>query len=411
MNLPGIRLTDDSGKSARLFATACSAVFAVAALIIYGPLLLDMAHGVMREGSWGVMTDRDFANYWVAGQLVLEGTHLELFGQDSYLARLALYFGPDYPVRNWSYPPHFLLFVWPLGLLGFKTGLALFLVATFAFFCWSVVVFRRTYAPASDCSVLWWSLLAYFLMMLDASQNGFLTAGLLLLGLAWMARRPLLAGAAFACLTIKPQLGVLIPVLLMMDRNWRAMGWSAVCTVLLVLVSVMMLGLQSWVAYLTETLIYQRSVMMEGSGLFLKMMPTVFGALRVLGFDAGVASGIQWFVSMGALAFLVWIWRRDRDSLRRMFYLTGGTFLVTPYAFNYDMGALAACAAILAGSESLAPRESVVVVSMVAVSSALVVNLGEFGMPITPLLITAGLGVVAAGRNVKGYALVRASRV
>ena len=45
----------------------------------------------------------------------------------------------------------------------------------------------------------------------------------------------LLAGLAFALLTIKPQLGILVPLLLLFERNWRAIGWSAVFTVLLVL--------------------------------------------------------------------------------------------------------------------------------------------------------------------------------
>jgi uncharacterized membrane protein len=43
-------------------------------------------------------------------------------------------------------------------------------------------------------------------------QNGFLSAALLLGGLALRMQRPLLAGVLIGCLTIKPQLGVLLPL-------------------------------------------------------------------------------------------------------------------------------------------------------------------------------------------------------
>jgi hypothetical protein len=61
---------------------------------------------------------------------------------------------------------------------------------------------------------------------------------------------PALAGLAFACLTVKPQLAFLIPVLLAFDRNWLALLCSAVFTTALLVLSVLFFGLDSWGAYL-----------------------------------------------------------------------------------------------------------------------------------------------------------------
>ena len=47
-------------------------------------------------------------------------------------------------------------------------------------------------------------------------QNGFYTAALLIGGLMCLDRRPVLAGVLFGILTIKPQLGLLLPVILLL---------------------------------------------------------------------------------------------------------------------------------------------------------------------------------------------------
>ena len=304
----------------------------------------------------------------------------------------------NYQIRSWSYPPHYLLFVWPLGFVDYKAGFVVFLSSTLLLFALAVAVFRRQFAPQSDLSILFLALVGYVLMMFVAAQNGFLTAALLLLGLAFMRRRPALAGLAFACLTIKPQLGLLIPVLLLFDRNWRALLWSALFTALLVALSVILFGIESWSAYFTETIAYQRSVMTEWYGIFLRMMPTVFGGIRTLGFSPNVAAQTQLPVTLLAGAAVLWLLYREHDALRRAFVVTCGTFLITPYAFNYDMGALCVCAAVLAGREQgkNGGQLAVLPIALVAAIAGAVTNLGRVNLPLTPLVLAAGLAAVAA---------------
>jgi hypothetical protein len=328
---------------------------------------------------------------------VSSGEHLDLFTHSRYFPHLQYLFGSAYQIRSWSYPPHYLLLLWPLGWLDYKTGFVAFLGVTFGLFAIAVLVFKREVAPRSDPFVLLLALLGFVLMMLVAAQNGFMTSAALLFGLAWMKRRPALAGLAFACLTVKPQLVFLIPVLLAFDRNWLALLWSAVFTIVLLALSVLLFGLESWGAYLTDTLAFQRSVMTDWYGIFLRMMPTVFGSMRTLGFEPAAAAQAQLPVSLGAAALVLWLLYRERDVLRRAFAVTCGTFLITPYAFNYDMGALSVCAALMAaGRADGARRSSAVPIAIVAAISAAVTNLGRAGLPCTPVVLAIGLAIVAA---------------
>lgn len=379
--------------------------FAVLALASYGFAAYDLLRALFAEGLAYTLVDRDFANYWVAGQLVLTGEYLDLFSQDLYFPRLQALFGADYQIRNWGYPPHYLLFVWPLGLAGYKTGFVVFIAGTFVLFAVAALVFRRELAPQADLRVLLLAVFGYVLLNFVAAQNGFLTGAALLFGLALMKRRPILAGAAFACLTIKPQLGLLIPVLLAFDRNWVAFLWSAVCTAALVLLSVLFFSLESWGAYLTETLAYQRSVMTDWYGIFLRMMPTVFGSARTLGLSPSAAAQAQWPVTIAAAILILWLLHQERDSLRRAFVVTCGTFLITPYALNYDMGALSVCAALLTSQATSGPRPlSAVPIAVVAAFSAAVMNLGRAGLPVTPLVLAIGLVMLALPAARKGKA-------
>jgi hypothetical protein len=363
----------------------------------YGFALYDFIFAFTRPGVERFVADRDFANYWMAGRLALTGDYLTLFDHEAYLERLESVFGAT-QVRSWSYPPHSLLFLWPLGLTGYKTAFFVFFSVTGAFFAAATVVFRRAFAPDSDRAVLTIALAGFVLLTLVAAQNGFFTGAVLLLAFAWLRTRPALAGLAIACLTVKPQLGLLVPVLLVLDRNWRVLIWAFICTAVLLGASVLAFGVESWSAYLAHTVPYQRSVMTEWYGSFLAMMPTVFGSLRTIDVAVPRAALAQAIVSICALILVAALLRRERDPLVRAFVVTCGTFLVTPYAFNYDMGALTVCAAVLAGTTRLPGRPRLAVAVTAALSPA-VYNLGRAHLPVVPLILIAVLLALAIRRR------------
>ena len=340
--------------------------------------------------------DCDFVNYWVGASLALDGREAVLFDQDQYYSLLKGMFGRDFQIHNWSYPPHFLLMVAPLGLLPYLVALATFLLVTLALFAYAANAFRKSLAPSVSPALAALALLAFVVTMVGTTQNGFLTAALTLLALTHMHSRPAIAGLALACLTVKPQLGILFPLLVLLDRNWRLLGWTAAFTALWVAVSIYFFGVESWRAFFGQVMPYQHFVMHGWDGLFLRMMPSVFGGLRSLGVNASVALQAHLVFAALALAAVVWLLIRIRDPLARAFVLLAGTFLVTPYSFNYDMGAFALAAALLALSPTLrAKRAKATLVGFMAVLPAVVTQFGLAGYPLAPLLIAAALGVVA----------------
>jgi arabinofuranan 3-O-arabinosyltransferase len=392
--------------SAESLLFLCVAVFALFSTGIYFFQLHDLALAMSGPGVSPLLADKDFANYWMAGNLVRDGTYNDLWLQSDYFRHLQAAFGDAYGIRNWSYPPHFLLLVWPLGFLSYKFALVVFLVGTFGLFMWSVSAFRRSLAKNWHAGLLFLVLVPYTVMMLVTTQNGFLTSALLLLGLARMRHHPIQAGLCFALLTIKPQLGLLVPLLLVFDRNWATIRWAAIATLLLLALSVVFFGLDSWHLYLTETLAYQRYVMTDWQGIFLRMMPTVFGSVRTLGFRPEAALALQWPVSVISAALVAWVLWKEKEPLRRVFAITVGTFLVSPYGFNYDMGACAVTAGLLLGSPR-APmsRPATFLVAIVAMLPAVVMNLGRAGFPIAPIvLLVALLDVAIEGHRRSGLA-------
>ena len=368
---------------------------ALAGMLAYSIPLSSFIGALISEEIVASVVDRDFANYWMAGQLIRVEQFLALFTQDQYYAVLQQVFGEGYPIHNWSYPPHFLLLLWPLGYVSYKAGLVLFMLSTFALFIGSLIAFRREYAPNSPMALLVLALMSYTFMMLDTAQNGFLTAALLLFGLAFMRSRPIVAAVAFALLTIKPQLGLLIPLLLLFEKNWRVIVWTSIFTAVLIGISVLSFGIESWLLYLTETVEYQRFVMTDWRGIFLRMMPTLFASTRTLGFSADTAFAVQMPLTILGLALTLWLLWRIQDLQRRIFIILCGTFVVSPYGFNYDMGALTVSAILLVASDKRLSAFELASIAAIAVLPAIVMNIGRMSLPVAPLVLTSGLVALA----------------
>jgi len=131
------------------------------------------------------------------------------------------------------------------------------------------------------------------------------------------------------------------------------------------------------------------------NGTFLLFMPTTFGSLRVLGLDPGLAMGLHCIVAIAAGVATFWLLRRLRDPLHRAFVLLAGTLLISPYAFNYDMGALCVAAALVAQSAK-APhlRAAAIGIALIAAFPGLLAHLALSRLPLTPLLLAAGLAAL-----------------
>ena len=88
------RRRHDIGTPCTEVALLVVVVLCLIAVIAYFPHLELFAYGAERSELLSLLIDRDFANYWLAGHMVLAGDALSLFDPQAYLARLQASFGP-----------------------------------------------------------------------------------------------------------------------------------------------------------------------------------------------------------------------------------------------------------------------------------------------------------------------------
>ena len=298
----------------------------------------------------GTAIGRDFLNTWMGGRSALAEGPAAWFDFRVYndLLRSLVGIAETY---FWSYPPHVLLLIWPFGLMPYLPAFVLWTLGGFALFLYAAAsggVERKhlifvAVAPAVAVNVL-------------IGQNGFFTAALLICGLINLDRRPVLAGVLFGILTVKPQLGLLLPLMLVVSGRWRTIVSASATAAALVAATSWLYGVDIWLAYL-DTVVPQQQILQEhGGGLLLLQAASAFHAGRLVGLPLGLAWALQAIVSAVAIAAVIWTFRRRRDPVLSTALLIAATFLVTPYALNYDMVVLAWVVALLrqrAGNEPI----------------------------------------------------------
>jgi alpha-1,2-mannosyltransferase len=220
-----------------------------------------------------------------------------------------------------------------------------------------------------------------------AGQNGFLTSALMIAGLALLGRRPVLSGVCFGLLTIKPQLGLLLPLMLVLTGQWRAIIAAVVTTTALVVATGALFGFTIWPQYVRMVLPVQSEILTQGQGIFTMMMPTVFMNARIAHLPLDVAWALQGAVSLAAVAAVVWTYWRRRDPVLSVALFVTATFLVTPYAFNYDMVVFGWVIALLRerGGELLDDRLAMAVWTLPVTAMLL----GLFGIPGSAAVLAA----------------------
>jgi len=309
-------------------------------------------HGLFNQ--LNLMVGGDFVNDWTAARLVLDHHIMTLFDLSKYHeAQETLFHHKILQFYNWSYPPSFVpLIVW-LGFFQYPVALILWFVTTFALYALAVAYKRPlpwglililAFAPSSFINIF-------------NGQNGFLSAAFLVGGLRLLSTRPTLAGILFGLLTFKPQLGLLVPVVLVVLKKWRVMAFAAFTAILLIVISILFFGVEPWLQYIAIIPHFQQTFLESDAGLNWMggyMMPSVFKMARIMG--ASISYAYMWsaIVALGAVWAVIYAFRNSKsEDLRNSVVLTA-TFLTSPYIFSYDMTIFTA--GIVATPQHLIPR-------------------------------------------------------
>lgn len=340
------------------------------------------------------LADKDFANYWVAAHLAADGKVADVFGpQSRYFAHMLTAMGPELPSHNWSYPPHYLLLMMPLALVGYKMGMVLFLAATGTVFFTGLTAFMGRRDTLALLAVSPFVVLNAWVV-----QNGFLTSGLILWFLALRDKRPVLAGICLGLMTIKPQLGLLLLALPLIERRWLLLLSAALSMLALMIASILAFGIAAWVGFVHDILPYQGHVMTHLEGTFLTMVPSLYAGARMLGCDGPASLLIH--MAIAVPVFILTLICIVMRPLRRVpdMILPTAIFLVIPYTLNYDLGVLGAAIALFirqeegAGRVIALPQQLILALAMLLPLVMLVV--GKSGVNIAPVVLLSVLALM-----------------
>jgi hypothetical protein len=288
----------------------------------------------------------DFSAFWPAGLLARAHRTADIYQTFVFLNFRHQLFSPAAGLVPWFYPPPTLLPSVVISYLPFETG---FVVWSLGFSLITILLLRRAALP--------WSVIAAGLLSpaalwnLELGQFGTILAGFQLFWLLMAETAPWRGGAVSGLLVLKPQYGLLVPVVLMARRNWRGFIGCAVMVALLLAATTAAFGWQVWPQYFSDGLAVSRQVLQAPQDEInaQKFGVSVFWMLRNLGAGLGPSYAGQAFVSLAA-AYAAWlVWQDARFSRQERMALTVFlALLATPYGYTDDMVSWSIAVAALA---------------------------------------------------------------
>ncbi len=296
------------------------------------------------DGLWpdGAGVPSDFVSVWAAGRMTLAGYAAAVYDWPTHkLAEVAAIGHPFDGYYGWHYPPTFLFVATALSLLPYATAYVVWAFGTFPAYLAAVrgiIGDRVGYLLAAAFPAV----LANFLV----GQNGFLSAGLVGGALMSVEQRPVLAGVLLGLLTYKPHLGLLFPIALIASGHWRVIVTAAIVATLVVGVSWLAFGSESWQAFFANIDHTSKAFLSDGSADWRKLQ-TAFGLTRTLGGSEALAWTVQAGVALISASAIVVLWRSAAAHEVKAAALGTATLLATPYLYMYDLVVLAVPLAFL----------------------------------------------------------------
>ncbi|MXP42810.1 DUF2029 domain-containing protein [Altererythrobacter soli] len=352
--------------------------------------LLNLASIVLLTGTsnggidrHGLLLGSDFLSFWTTGGMLQ--VQENIYDPAAHFAAQQAFFVQEGAHTAFFYPPPFLLICYLLGFLPYFPALAVWLLATGAVYFATVRLWLRR-------SGIRWSallILAAFppvVITVTHGQTSFLVAALLGLGVLLARAHPLLAGICFGLATIKPQLGILIPLVLLVTGEWRVIAAAAVTAVLLGLAATAAFDPAVWLDWIAVSETAQAA--MTGGLIGFGKMQSPFAAAMLLGASPQFAYTVQGLVSLavtGALCRAAW---RKSFSPALGAAMLAGAPLATPFVFDYDLVLLAFPLIWLTGSGFRRWEKLIAAGAFIAAAFARPLAM-SFSIPIMPLVLAA----------------------
>lgn len=333
----------------------------------------------------------DFLSFWTVSWALLHGNVAAIYAPqllESLELRIIPQTHPTYAA--WQYPPVALLIVAPLALVPYLWSLFLWLGCGLSAY---VLALRRIF-PHRLTPLLGlafppvWTTITH-------GQTSVVAVPIFTWGLILLSQSPVAAGMLFGLLVFKPQFGLLVPVALVAGGYWRSLGVAAATGTGLILVSVMLFGISSWIGFAHGTAL-TRAILDQELVPYYKMQ-SVFAGCRLIGMPLSVAYALQLLVSLAAAACIAWVWRSKGDQALKNATLAAAVPLGSPFFLDYDLLILApalAWTAAVIQERGIRPWEKSILAAAFAAPFVVRVLGQAVHLPLTPAVVAALLGVI-----------------
>ena len=282
-----------------------------------------------------VKPECDFSDFWRAGLSVRLSP-----GALAHLPPLNLLPGVQMPLpggyhEGFPYPPPMSLWTVAISHLPFEPGffvwVGVWLVLAAAVLRWAGLSWPVVAAGLLSPAALW---------NIELGQMGVIGGALLVAGLLRAASSPLCAGGLLGLLACKPQIGIMVPAMLLGGRSWRGILGFAFAVLGLCLLTLALFGWPLWHDYLNGGRHGASSLLTAPfvPSLDKSTGVSVFWMMRSLQLGVAQAALVQAISSAAAMLAVCFIWRRqDLPGLDAVTLTVLLSLLATPYGYVDDM--------------------------------------------------------------------------
>ncbi|MEM9097170.1 MAG: glycosyltransferase family 87 protein [Pseudomonadota bacterium] len=269
----------------------------------------------------------DFAVYWAAGRLALEGDAMAVW--DAARFNAAQGFDPNADaILGWFYPATFHLLVTPLGLLPFSVAYGVWIALSIGVF-WRAM---QHVAPVAFPLVI---ISPAIFLAAKLGSNAPLFAACLAFALTHLSQ-PRRSGAAIAVLTLKPGLGPIVAIALISGRRWEVVFWITLFAASFAAISTSIFGWAHWIAFLNGLEAAVARITPEDN--LTSQMISWYALARFHGLAPETAMVLHACILCGIGAMTAWMWFQPKtDPSLSAAGLAIAVALSSPHAFHYEM--------------------------------------------------------------------------
>ncbi len=278
------------------------------------------------------MPELDYALLWAAGKMAVAEDANQLYDGPRFLAWREKILKSNLFRLDWIYPPPMIALamlvanvplllgyiVWTVLISGIAT-----LVLRGSGLSWRVVLLGLFGPPT------WRGIMS--------GQYAPLAAALVMAGLLRARKAPVPAGIYLAFASLKPHLGVLVPIVWIAQRRWAAFAIATTGIAILATISTFLFGIEIWSAFLHGSSTSVRLLLEpKFPEAYWGGTASVYWMVRSFGASPSASYGVQFLAALAAVV-VTWAAARRGSEAAAAAVAACAISLVSPYFYYSDL--------------------------------------------------------------------------